>query len=556
MSLDLIVDTGSSGVRILSQALGSVSFPSIQSSGGALAECVQFGTYTSWGSVNTASVTMGGEPAVTVPIQIIDASFGSSSPPSPCNAMQADSNSLGGASGLLGIAPFQSDTGFPGGVNYFTCQNQTCAPANSPSQAQTVQNPAFLLPTDNNGVFVRMSPISPRGASQGVGDVIFGIGTNLSNTPQVVSNGNPYNTVASSSLQFDTFLYNPPFLPGNIYGQPFFTSAIDTGSNQLFFDDSKIPQCALPCPFGNALQCISYNEHPVMEYCPTTPQCFGFFCSTTLTNPSFVGLDATVGPCNSSTSCPQTPIDFQVGDGLAFESSGDIAFNDLGAPIPFCCDGGSTFLWGLPFFFGKSVFIAYGNTPFGSAPMWGFAPFVSYSQVVVEIATGNDDLRSDSEAVATFSGQSAPLCLKASDAGTDNWGPNGAPACPQNPNAQEWPNNSVDDVVNNPFPLGPGVVTFGTMSITLIQHPRGWEGWDNWDIAGINVTALDPSGNPTVILSLGSLFPNSGVCVARLKNGRGIDTVTFQLMAPTVGNGFGPGQTTGTVLSGNTNCND
>ncbi len=76
----ILLDTGSYGLRIFKQALGSVSLMQVtsgSSGSGSLAECIQFADNTSdWGPVQMASVTLGNEPAVQIPIQVIDSTFG------------------------------------------------------------------------------------------------------------------------------------------------------------------------------------------------------------------------------------------------------------------------------------------------------------------------------------------------------------------------------------------------------------------------------------------------------------------------------------------------
>jgi Protein of unknown function (DUF3443) len=48
--------------------------------------------------------------------------------------------------------------------------------------------------------------------------------------------------------------------------------------------------------------------------------------------------------------------------------TGNAAFNDLGGPNP------GTFDWGMPFFFGRNVFVAIDGrqTPAGPAPYWAY----------------------------------------------------------------------------------------------------------------------------------------------------------------------------------------
>src|SRR5208337_186729 len=65
---DILLDTGSYGLRIFQQALKNVTPAS-----GSLAECVFFGDGSSeWGPVTTVDVYLGNEPAVRIPIQIVD----------------------------------------------------------------------------------------------------------------------------------------------------------------------------------------------------------------------------------------------------------------------------------------------------------------------------------------------------------------------------------------------------------------------------------------------------------------------------------------------------
>jgi hypothetical protein len=51
-----------------------------------------------------------------------------------------------------------------------------------------------------------------------------------------------------------------------------------------------------------------------------------------------------------------------------FSNRGDFVFENLGGPNP------GTFDWGLPFFFGRSVFTAIEarSTPAGTGPFWAY----------------------------------------------------------------------------------------------------------------------------------------------------------------------------------------
>ena len=109
---NVLVDTGTSGLRLLSSVL-TLSLPVQQIGGGTLGECVQFadGSYI-WGSVRTADMYLanGNEIAHSVPIHVLDSTF--SALPTDCSSSggpeEDDLLSLG-ANGILGIGSTQYD---------------------------------------------------------------------------------------------------------------------------------------------------------------------------------------------------------------------------------------------------------------------------------------------------------------------------------------------------------------------------------------------------------------------------------------------------------------
>jgi hypothetical protein len=174
-------------------------------------------------------------------------------------------------------------------------------------------------------------------------------------------------------------------------------------------------------------------------------------------------------------------------------------------------------------------------------------PPSTYSSINITIATADQSggARQDSEVVAelNLTGQSQPIffCLKPSNVAGDNREVNGSSVCPVNPNAPSWGTWSVP-VNNQNFPLNPNVTlapgqaNFGSMSLTLVEHPRGLESWDNSYLQGIRVTATDSTGTTTLV-SEGSFKasapPNNGVytlsgCLLQLSNSN--NTVTVPLV--------------------------
>ncbi len=323
---DVLLDTGSFGLRLFKQAL-TVSIPAVPASdGGSLAECVQFADGTAdWGPVATADVVLANEPAVRVPIQVIDSTFGAV-PPS-CGSPETGPTS---GNGILGVGVFTEDCGpacaDPANGMYFSWNGSTISSAAAPTSAQ-VQNPVALLPVDNNGLIVALPGVPAAGAPAVEGAVVLGIGTRANNRP------GPAMTLAlDGSGDFTTTVSGGPAIPG---------SFVDTGSNGLFFPPpSPIPTCA---------------DHPEW-FCP----------------PAVVSLSATCTPSPGRAGA-STQVPFQIAnfDALVVQpNEGNDVFAQIG--------GGATskagFDWGLPFFLGRTVYLGLE----GRRSTLGMGPFVAY----------------------------------------------------------------------------------------------------------------------------------------------------------------------------------
>jgi hypothetical protein len=114
---DVLVDTGSTGLRLLSDAVPGLSLPAVtDSTGNALKECVQFADLSYvWGPVVQADIHIANEAGPSAPIQIISASPTYTVPSSCLSAGTggSDDNSLValGANGILGVSNFAQDCG-------------------------------------------------------------------------------------------------------------------------------------------------------------------------------------------------------------------------------------------------------------------------------------------------------------------------------------------------------------------------------------------------------------------------------------------------------------
>ncbi|WP_028230249.1 DUF3443 family protein [Paraburkholderia mimosarum] len=328
---DVLVDTGSVGLRLAASALGSLttSLPTqTDSSGNAIGECYAFadGRYF-WGPVVSADIKLAGEVASDVPMQIDGATSGFPSTPSGCATgyTLADAPSLIGANGILGVGSLVQDC--PGCTTnatndiYFSCNTSTgICHSTTQSAANQVQNPVAAFAVDNNGVIVKLPAISATGQASVDGSLVFGIGTQSDNT-----------FAATSVLGYDPALT----FTTQYSGKSMTESYIDSGSNGLFFVDSSIVPCS-----GTA----------------------GWYCPA-----ATLALSAT----STGNAGPATPanMSFMVANENNLARTRASAFDNLAAT-----GLNNTFDWGLPFFFGRNVYFAIA----GRTAPGGTAPYVAF----------------------------------------------------------------------------------------------------------------------------------------------------------------------------------
>ncbi len=108
---NILVDTGSSGLRILSSELTVALPPQNAGDGNPVFECFPFESGYTWGPVQTADVKIGGETASSTPIEAVGTS---TAVPDGClNFELPPSNNLDelGANGILGVGLFAQDCG-------------------------------------------------------------------------------------------------------------------------------------------------------------------------------------------------------------------------------------------------------------------------------------------------------------------------------------------------------------------------------------------------------------------------------------------------------------
>jgi hypothetical protein len=322
----ILVDIGSFGLRIFGSVLTPTLSQEVNSQGNPIGECAFFADGTAfWGPVQRADVVLGGEPAVNVPIHVIATTFaGQSSSKNPCNTVLDSTPQAVNFNGILGIGVFAQDCGSvcvtqSNNTLYFSCviATSSCTGTTVALSGQ-VQNPVRLLPSDNNGVLLTLPNVPSTGAPAVSGSLILGIGTAVNNTPPA----------SVSVLTTDTIGFLTTIYKGTTYTQ----SVIDSGSNGYFFPDTTLLNCTSP------LQDF---------YCPPSP----------------VNLMATVKGANNN----QTSISFQVANTSNLVQTGNAVFNNLGGPF-------SGFVWGLPFFLGRTTYIGIESqtSPLGTGPFVAF----------------------------------------------------------------------------------------------------------------------------------------------------------------------------------------
>ena len=368
----VMVDTGSSGLRIMSSVLvPALNLPAVNNSNGVpLIECVQFADGYSWGSVRSADVRIVGEHAASLPIQVIGDSA-SDVTPSTClgtsgTLVPLNDVSAFGANGVLGVGLFAQDCGpycatTLANTFYYTCPTaSTCAPSTAQLTQQTT-NPDFAFGGDGNGVVLSMPALaSASGTNNSVGTLVFGINTQ-SNNQATSSAITLFQSTCATFYSTLTSISNGYTGAGIAYANSF----IDSGSNGLY----------LP---GTNLETDAHHW-----FAPTAANVVQF--QATQQGQTATALDAN-GNCLVFQTGTVKTVAFSIAnaDTVLFTLNGgnDAALNGLGGPSSAGTINTGGIDWGLPFFYGRSVFVgleAGTNNPsvnvagsFTPGPFWAY----------------------------------------------------------------------------------------------------------------------------------------------------------------------------------------
>ncbi len=333
----VFLDTGSYGLRLLKSKVATLALPAIavpadaasNTPAGRALECYPFVLGAVWGPLASADLRIGGEMAASLPVQLIDDATPMSDPPPAACVTAANGglqNSVAGlqANGILGVGMVAFDCGIgcrdgnysSGYTLYYSCPGaagSACSPAAMPLALQ-VQNPVAHFAVNNNGTVIAMPAVLDLGAGVAKGRLVFGIGTQTNNQ------------IPPTAKML--FVDPNPADPGYLY---FATTAgattypysyIDSGSNAFFFDDASL-----------AKGCQSSPASSAGWYCPATVQ----------------RRTATITDAFGATA----PVDYAVASADVLFQTSSASFATLAGSAG---QGASAFVWGMPFFYGRTVF--------------------------------------------------------------------------------------------------------------------------------------------------------------------------------------------------------
>ncbi|MYM84326.1 DUF3443 family protein [Duganella sp. FT50W] len=327
----VLLDTGSYGLRLLaSQMSPTLALPAVSTaSGDDAGTCGKFISGYTWGAVRQADVRMADELGSAISIQVIgDSGASYTSTPSACSSAGANLGTLAalGAKGILGVGLFRQDCGAAcvnsanNGV-YYECASGACAASTMPL-ARQISNPVASFATNNNGLMITLPSVDAAGLTAVSGTLVFGVNTQDNNR---IGGETIFQTDGGGDFMT------------TYKGKTYSASFIDSGTNSYTFTDSTIRQCS-----GGDF------------YCPATT----------------LSLSATNTAADGSAS---GNVNFNIVNLVGLPST--ITAAQIGSTV----SGGSasssgSFAWGLPFFFGRRVFVVMENQTVAgkTGPYWAY----------------------------------------------------------------------------------------------------------------------------------------------------------------------------------------
>jgi hypothetical protein len=329
----VLLDTGSSGLRLLKTAIPSTLTPvnfTDPNTSEPLAECGEFGSGFTWGPISTLDIKLAGETASSMPVQIIDSTY--STIPTACSSFGTDMGLSGTASlyakGILGVGLMREDCG-AGCVSagsydlYYACASGTCS-LTPTALTHQVRNPVTAFASDNNGVILNFPVVPQGGAATVTGTLTIGINTRSNNVQP--ANATKWTTDSVGDITAD-------------YTGSYLTSFFDSGSSTQFVPDNTITQCG-----------TSFSATP--WFCPTSEQNL----SATL-----IGYAGETGIATFSIGNVQT--EFTAHPTYA-------AFFDTGVDLDLFTQPMLDF--GMPFFYGRTIYFGIQGNDNISLGQWPY----------------------------------------------------------------------------------------------------------------------------------------------------------------------------------------
>jgi hypothetical protein len=332
------VDTGSVGLRIEQSVLNASLLAAMptqtDASSNPVGECYGYVDGYAFGSVRAADFTIGGETVSSMPLQVVGDTGAFSTIPSACSSGGGSNlNTVAslGANGIIGIGVSTTDCGVycasggnNGAATYYDCPSSGCVTviaraASTTAPFQQLPNPVAAMAVDNNGTIMTLPSVPSTGSATLTGTLYFGIGTQTNN--KLGSQTVLTTTTSTSNL-------GPGLITAIYKGQTLNESFIDSGTNLYIFVDNSITQCT--------------GKDFTGYYCPASP---------TSLSPTLQGQNSATASAGFTLYNAQTLFS---GDNTALPGIGGTptGFTNIGTPYP------NSFDFGLPFFFGRSVYTA------------------------------------------------------------------------------------------------------------------------------------------------------------------------------------------------------
>ncbi|WP_419816713.1 DUF3443 family protein [Glacieibacterium sp.] len=348
----IILDTGSVGLRIIQPAINASLLAALPvqagPSGNPVGECYQYVNSYAFGSVRVADFSIAGEKVAAMPFQAIGDGGSFAAVPASCSSGGGTAIATVkdfGANGIIGIGTTTTDCGsyctVAGGSSaaaYYSCPAAGCGAmipraANTAAPFEQVPNPVAAFAVDNNGSILTLPSVPQAGAVSIAGTVIFGIGTQANNTLSA-------STVLP--LTTSTSRLGPGVLTATYNGKQLTQSFLDSGSSSYFFIDTALAPCT--------------DTNLVAFYCPPSPV------------PLSPVLTATNGTTASAAFTLYSPLNVS---GAATAAPGlGVDPTLVKPPLPFA----NSFDFGIPFFFGRTIYTAIEGRAAGSAT----GPYVAF----------------------------------------------------------------------------------------------------------------------------------------------------------------------------------